>query len=46
MDQEGLPDYWGIETIFVFPIGIIVAIGYQEGLPDYWGIETSMPRFG
>ena len=39
LHQEGLPDYWGIETItrssFITTGGI-----YQEGLPDYWGIET------
>ena len=32
LNQEGLPDYWGIETL-----------PHQEGLPDYWGIETLLP---
>ena len=40
--QEGLPDYWGIETNLV---GAIYETRQyvqqdQEGLPDYWGIET------
>ena len=49
-DQEGLPDYWGIETPFCQPqirkdyptTGVLKlpSANYQEGLPDYWGIET------
>ena len=38
-DQEGLPDYWGIETI-LWRKFIKKLRKYQEGLPDYWGIET------
>ena len=42
-DQEGLPDYWGIET---YPDELQAneierCVPYQEGLPDYWGIETT-----
>ena len=41
--QEGLPDYWGIET----QVPAVPVRGsfrqYQEGLPDYWGIETVFP---
>ena len=39
-DQEGLPDYWGIETYLHDLLQYIPTISYQEGLPDYWGIET------
>ena len=39
-DQEGLPDYWGIETQYVLGVCSTSSV-YQEGLPDYWGIETS-----
>ena len=39
MHQEGLPDYWGIETDFVSGTGEQFP-NHQEGLPDYWGIET------
>ena len=37
-NQEGLPDYWGIETHFTLAKPFTVS--NQEGLPDYWGIET------
>ena len=37
--QEGLPDYWGIETIH-FRTYLHELFSHQEGLPDYWGIET------
>ena len=37
--QEGLPDYWGIETVRVNTAGNQFNKN-QEGLPDYWGIET------
>ena len=37
--QEGLPDYWGIETPQFIRLGYGL-LDYQEGLPDYWGIET------
>ena len=40
MHQEGLPDYWGIET-FRYGLETKGAIENQEGLPDYWGIETN-----
>ena len=36
--QEGLPDYWGIETLYAC-VYLFVLVD-QEGLPDYWGIET------
>ena len=39
-DQEGLPDYWGIETNTVDTLALKNGIWNQEGLPDYWGIET------
>ena len=39
-DQEGLPDYWGIETNLLICQSSCVCRFYQEGLPDYWGIET------
>ena len=39
VDQEGLPDYWGIET-FNHAKHCSHIPKYQEGLPDYWGIET------
>ena len=39
--QEGLPDYWGIETV-TFQSPVIESENNQEGLPDYWGIETSL----
>ena len=38
MHQEGLPDYWGIETNIISRV--FKGHSYQEGLPDYWGIET------
>ena len=39
-DQEGLPDYWGIET-YRGKTQLCAHIFFnQEGLPDYWGIET------
>ena len=38
-DQEGLPDYWGIET-FHSACHLAQGANDQEGLPDYWGIET------
>ena len=40
--QEGLPAYWGIETLIsVCADALSVAIASdQEGLPAYWGIET------
>ena len=42
-DQEGLPDYWGIETrLRRWPMRC--AQPHQEGLPDYWGIETCSRR--
>ncbi len=37
--QEGLPDYWGIETYLPPPPSPHRQVD-QEGLPDYWGIET------
>ena len=37
-NQEGLPDYWGIETYHGHWINNFACD--QEGLPDYWGIET------
>ena len=41
-DQEGLPDYWGIETLWKSDARVInVLVADQEGLPDYWGIETN-----
>ena len=41
MDQEGLPDYWGIETFTSSRYEPFEALVHdQEGLPDYWGIET------
>ena len=40
LDQEGLPDYWGIETCALVDANNIGNF-YQEGLPDYWGIETT-----
>ena len=40
IDQEGLPDYWGIETLANPEATAIGEFEYQEGLPDYWGIET------
>ena len=41
LDQEGLPDYWGIET-FQKPRQFLTHnFVHQEGLPDYWGIETA-----
>ena len=44
-DQEGLPDYWGIET-YQMPLSFVHAQRVnQEGLPDYWGIETLLRRF-
>ena len=44
--QEGLPDYWGIETLCKMPFTILRRPAHQEGLPDYWGIETiSLHRF-
>ena len=39
-DQEGLPDYWGIETILYELLLFLDHCQNQEGLPDYWGIET------
>ena len=39
-NQEGLPDYWGIETFFFCDRIPHFNILNQEGLPDYWGIET------
>ena len=39
-NQEGLPDYWGIETGECLS-GYLRSPTNQEGLPDYWGIETS-----
>ena len=45
MYQEGLPDYWGIETLW--PHTALQAFAEdQEGLPDYWGIETMLVRRG
>ena len=41
-NQEGLPDYWGIETYPLFHHPLLEP-HYQEGLPDYWGIETDSP---
>ena len=38
-DQEGLPDYWGIETPDI-ALSCRFLLLDQEGLPDYWGIET------
>ena len=38
-NQEGLPDYWGIETQ-QSPHHPNLQRRNQEGLPDYWGIET------
>ena len=46
-DQEGLPDYWGIETRGAFKPNHFTHMFppiYQEGLPDYWGIETYFKR--
>ena len=40
MDQEGLPDYWGIETPLQCLLLQVHQCFNQEGLPDYWGIET------
>ena len=37
--QEGLPDYWGIETRLI-RCDQRIFCPHQEGLPDYWGIET------
>ena len=42
LDQEGLPDYWGIETNFVALFFYGHLPPHQEGLPDYWGIETCL----
>ena len=43
--QEGLPDYWGIETCLSRSERRQFR-EYQEGLPDYWGIETgTLPYF-
>ncbi len=44
-DQEGLPDYWGIETSIISLASVDVKTN-QEGLPDYWGIETRKYRYG
>ena len=44
--QEGLPDYWGIETLIDRKARSDSPIVYQEGLPDYWGIETTLRSFG
>ena len=38
-NQEGLPDYWGIETVKNMRLQPEL-LRDQEGLPDYWGIET------
>ena len=38
--QEGLPDYWGIETLSCIFRFLPFEFAHQEGLPDYWGIET------
>ena len=38
-NQEGLPDYWGIET-YALCCNARTSSDNQEGLPDYWGIET------
>ena len=38
--QEGLPDYWGIETSKSNTPRTARIFPNQEGLPDYWGIET------
>ena len=38
-NQEGLPDYWGIETSLSAMLSSPLFFD-QEGLPDYWGIET------
>ena len=43
--QEGLPDYWGIETLPQQTIDLWYVLDVevdQEGLPDYWGIETCL----
>ena len=40
---EGLPDYWGIETRFIFAMNVRPR-SHLEGLPDYWGIETLLIR--
>ncbi len=38
-NQEGLPDYWGIETLLLPALLGQSASGFdQEGLPAYWGI--------
>ncbi len=40
-NQEGLPDYWGIETKGKEKLRFKqFTLQNQEGLPDYWGIET------
>ena len=39
--QEGLPDYWGIETKPARGMPIAKLKTNQEGLPDYWGIGMS-----
>ena len=38
-NQEGLPAYWGIETILAM-YNSSQDTTNQEGLPAYWGIET------
>ena len=43
--QEGLPDYWGIETFFKTLAREKNAVFDQEGLPDYWGIETQKEKY-
>ena len=44
--QEGLPDYWGIETFQYLSGNDWIVVKYQEGLPDYWGIETYRQKHG
>ena len=39
-NQEGLPAYWGIETLSTGGSSSSVIVPDQEGLPAYWGIET------
>ena len=44
-NQEGLPAYWGIETVIVDVVGLAgFREVHQEGLPAYWGIETDLAR--